>query len=81
MNIAINTDILSSTGDPEMILRLIAEAGFTHLHWCHHWASDFAYCEYEWAHYEELFKKYKIKGYNLRSVCIAGGSSSCRSHG
>ena len=60
MNIAINTDILSSTGDPEMILRLIAEAGFTHLHWCHHWASDFAYCEYEWAHYESLFKKYNL---------------------
>ena len=37
MNIAVNTDILSSTGDPEMVLRLIAEAGFTHLHWCHHW--------------------------------------------
>ena len=71
MNIAINTDILSSTGDPEMILRLISEAGFTHLHWCHHWASDFAYCEYEWAHYEELFRKY-----NLHLLDIHG-SANC----
>ena len=71
MELAINTDIVSSKGDPELVLRLIAEAGFTHLHWCHHWASDFAYCEYEWAHYEGLFKKYGLKLLDVH------GSANC----
>lgn len=71
MNLAINTDIISSKGDPEQILRLISEAGFTHLHWCHHWASDFAYCEYEWAHIEKLLQKYDLRLLDIH------GSANC----
>ncbi len=38
-----------STGCPEPYLRRIAEAGFAHIHWCHHWNTDFLYaaCEVE----------------------------------
>ncbi len=47
MNIAINTDFLGSNGSPEPRLRAIAEAGFTHLHWCHQWCTDFLYSSSE----------------------------------
>jgi len=38
-----------SAGCPEPYLRRIAEAGFSHLHWCHQWNTDFVYaaCEIE----------------------------------
>jgi sugar phosphate isomerase/epimerase len=36
-----------STGCPEPYLRRIAEAGFTHIHWCHHWNTDFLYADSE----------------------------------
>jgi len=41
--VSITTDYMQDTGDPEPYLRAIAAAGFTHLHWCHHWNTDFAY--------------------------------------
>jgi sugar phosphate isomerase/epimerase len=37
------TDYCSDTGDPSGALRAIGEAGFTHVHWCHHWNTDFLY--------------------------------------
>ncbi|MBS1370595.1 MAG: sugar phosphate isomerase/epimerase [Lentisphaeria bacterium] len=43
MKIAINTDYCSGTGSPELPLRYLAEAGFTHVHWCHQWCTDFLY--------------------------------------
>ena len=54
--LSITTDYMADTGSPEPYLRRIAEAGFTHVHWCHHWNTDFAYddCELEqiecWLH-------------------------------
>ena len=43
MKIALNTDYYAGTGSPEMPLRFLAEAGFTHVHWCHQWCTDFLY--------------------------------------
>ena len=43
MKIALNTDYYAGTGSPEMPLRHLAEAGFTHVHWCHQWCTDFLY--------------------------------------
>jgi sugar phosphate isomerase/epimerase len=43
VKLSITTDYLQDTGDPEPYLRAIADAGFTHIHWCHHWNTDFAY--------------------------------------
>ena len=47
MDISITTDYAGGQGAPETQLRLIAEAGFTRLHWCHHFNTDFMYrpCE------------------------------------
>jgi sugar phosphate isomerase/epimerase len=45
--LSLTTDYVSSRGCPLDALRGIAEAGFTHLHWCHHWDDDFLYCPAE----------------------------------
>lgn len=42
-----STDAFGSTGYPEESLRLIAGAGFTHVHWCHHWNDGFFYTKSE----------------------------------
>lgn len=59
--IAVNTDFLCSTGSPEPHLRAIAEAGFTHLHWCHQWNTDFLYSRSEWAQYARWFHEFDLK--------------------
>lgn len=61
MNIAISTSILCSTGSPETYLRLIAEAGFTHLHWGHQWDTDFLYGSSEIAQCRKWLKQYDLE--------------------
>ena len=41
--LSITTDYAKDVGDPSPYLRSIAEAGFSHLHWCHQWNTDFLY--------------------------------------
>jgi len=45
--LSMTTDYAKSTGWPEPYLRRIAAHGFTHVHWCHHWNTDFLYSEPE----------------------------------
>jgi sugar phosphate isomerase/epimerase len=45
--LSIATDYAADTGDPLPCLQAIAEAGFSHVHWCHHWSTDFMYREPE----------------------------------
>ena len=45
--LAARTDYLSDTGNPEPNVRLIAAAGFSHLHWGHQSMADFIYCPAE----------------------------------
>jgi len=47
MKLSITTDYVTDQGDPSPYLRAIAEADFTHVHWCHHWHSDFLYAASE----------------------------------
>lgn len=49
MELSVTTDYAKATGDPSPYLRRIADAGFSHIHWCHHWNTDFLYskCEIE----------------------------------
>lgn len=61
MNIAISTSILCSTGSPETYLRLIAEAGFTLLHWGHQWDTDFLYGSSEIAQCRKWLKQYDLE--------------------
>ncbi|MBM3497261.1 MAG: sugar phosphate isomerase/epimerase [Armatimonadetes bacterium] len=45
--LSVTTDYKTGTGCPEEYLRRIGAAGFTHIHWCHQWDTDFLYCEAE----------------------------------
>lgn len=45
--LSMTTDYRQDHGSPEPYLRRIAEAGFSHLHWCHHWNDDFLYADIE----------------------------------
>mgnify|MGYP001109613450 CR=1 FL=1 len=58
--LSINTDFVQSHGDPEPYLRHIAEAGFTHVHWVHHWGGDFMYSPSEIAHIDQSLKTYGL---------------------
>lgn len=44
---SITTDYVTDHGDPSPYLRGIADAGFSHIHWCHHWKADFLYADSE----------------------------------
>ena len=45
MHISLTSDFQGDTGSPEAALRAIAAAGFSHVHWCHQWNTDFLYAE------------------------------------
>ena len=52
---------LTSRLSPEKYLRLIGEAGFTHLHWCHQWNTDYLYSTYEIAQCKKWLQEYGLK--------------------
>jgi sugar phosphate isomerase/epimerase len=43
MQLSISTDYRIGTGGAELYLRRIADAGFTHIHWCQEWCTDYLY--------------------------------------
>jgi hypothetical protein len=45
--LSITTDYRASSGCPKDILEEISEYGFSHIHWCHQWNTDFLYSKYE----------------------------------
>ncbi len=45
--LSITTDYVQDYGTPGPYLKRIADAGFSHLHWCHHWHTDFVYVDAE----------------------------------
>lgn len=59
--IAAATDFAGSTGNPDLSLRALAEAGFTSLHWCHHWCDDYIYTKPELDYIAGLMKKYGLE--------------------
>lgn len=62
--IAIATDYLGeipSTYEIEERLKNIAEAGFTHIHWCHDWEGGYIYSTYEIEQIDCWLKKYNLK--------------------
>jgi sugar phosphate isomerase/epimerase len=60
-----------STGCPEPYLRRIAEAGFSHVHWCHHWSTDFLYADCEIEQIERWFKEF---GLSLTDLHASAGA-------
>ena len=45
--LSMTSDYVTETGCPEPYLRRIAEAGFSRVHWCHQWNTDFLYADCE----------------------------------
>lgn len=45
--LSVTTDYKADVGSPEPYLRRIADHGFTHVHWCHQWDTDFLYARSE----------------------------------
>ena len=58
--ISLTSDYVKDTGDPSPYLRDMAEAGFTHTHWCHHWITDFLYSKWEIDQIGKWFDEYGI---------------------
>jgi len=61
MNISINTDYALDYNCCEPFLKNIARAGFTHVHWCHHWNSDFIYSRWEIDEIATWLKRHGLK--------------------
>lgn len=58
--LAINADYIDSYGNPEPRLRQIADAGFSHVHWCHHFGSDYLYAEDEIDQIDGWLRSYEL---------------------
>jgi sugar phosphate isomerase/epimerase len=65
--LSITSDYVESTGDPQPYLERIAAAGFTHLHWCHHWNTDFLYSDHEIRQIERWLAEYNLRVLNLHA--------------
>ncbi len=65
--LSMTTDYVVTTGPSECYLREIAEAGFTHVHWCQHYGTDFLYTEPEIQAIEDWLDRYGLKLLNLHA--------------
>jgi len=72
--LSMTTDYATSTGCPEPALRGIAEAGFTHVHWCHQWNTDFIYHECE---IDQIARWMKQSGLGLTDLHASSGNEKC----
>jgi sugar phosphate isomerase/epimerase len=61
MNYAVATDYTQDSGNPEKTLRNISEAGFTHVHWCNQWCTDFLYSNSEIENIKKCMKEFGLK--------------------
>lgn len=58
----------TSTAELEDILRRVAEAGFTHIHWCHEWDGDYTYSYYEMLQIRQWMDKYGLRAKGLHAT-------------
>jgi len=61
MNLSITSNYLTSEGCAEPYLRKIAEAGFSHVHWGHHWHTDYLYSDSEIIKIKKCLKEYGLR--------------------
>jgi sugar phosphate isomerase/epimerase len=67
--LSVTTDYAKDTGDPSPYLKRIADAGFSHIHWCHQWNTDFLYSKWE----VEEIKKW-LDEFGLKLLDLHGSS-------
>lgn len=58
--LSLTTDYMTGLGCPEPYLRRIHEHGFSHIHWCHQWNTDFLYAEPEIDAIEAWMRAYNL---------------------
>jgi len=61
MLLSLTTDYFACDACPEPYLRTIAETGFSHIHWCHHWSDDFVYSDSEIAQIGKWLDAFGLK--------------------
>jgi len=59
--LSVTTDYILDHGDPAPSLRAIADTGFTHVHWCHQWNTDFLYDPAEIAQIKEWLQAFDLQ--------------------
>lgn len=67
MELAMATDYAGDTGNAEPALTRIAEAGFNHIQWIHHWRHDFIYTEPEIRHIEQTLKNLGLSLHDIHA--------------
>jgi sugar phosphate isomerase/epimerase len=67
MQLSVTTDYFTATGNPGPYLERIARAGFTHIHWCHQWNTDFIYSRFEIAQIKEWLREYGLQLLDLHA--------------
>jgi len=74
MNLSMTTDYVTYLGDPGPYLRRIAEAGFTHIHWCHEWNTDYLYPDEEVTQIKALLRELGLELLDLHGSNGVGRS-------
>ncbi len=67
MNLSISADYVKSKGCPEPYLKKIADAGFSHVHWGHHFHTDFIYSKHEIHQISKWLDEYNLKLLDLHA--------------
>ena len=67
MDLSVTTDYATSTGNPGPYLRRIADAGFSHIHWCHQWNTDFLYSQWEIGQIDQWLREYGLRLLDLHA--------------
>lgn len=61
------SDYVASVGSPQPYLERIAAAGFSHVHWCHHWNTDFLYDPVEIVQIKRWLREYGLQVLNIHA--------------
>lgn len=70
MELSITTDYAKDTGDPSPYLRSIADTGFSHVHWCHQWNTDFLYSSREIKEIRKWLADYGLRLLDLHGSIV-----------
>ena len=71
VEIAVNTDLFGEGGSLEQIRQLleqVAEAGFTHIHWCHEWSGEYLYSTHEMLQIRDWMEEFGLKAKGLHAT-------------
>lgn len=67
LELSISTDCNGDLSNPERCLRVISEAGFTHVHWTHGWDNDYLYSDDEVDEILRWLDRYNLKVLDLHA--------------